>query len=133
MAQTKKKRSTKHRGNAAGMVEARGRTGRKLTEDEKKASAKASAKPGARKQDSFDRPPSWRGAANRSLIAVVIFVAILVLFFKQSAPQAIGLGAVMLLLYIPLSYYTDLVLYRRRLKQKGQTPPAKPKKDAKGE
>ena len=29
MAQTKKKRSTKHRGNAAGIVEARGRTGSK--------------------------------------------------------------------------------------------------------
>jgi hypothetical protein len=28
MAQTKKKRSTKHRGNAAGIVETRGRTGR---------------------------------------------------------------------------------------------------------
>ena len=35
MAQTKKKRSTKHRGNAAGVVEARGRTGRKLTDEEK--------------------------------------------------------------------------------------------------
>ena len=29
MAQTKRKRRTKHRGNAAGMVETRGRTGRK--------------------------------------------------------------------------------------------------------
>lgn len=126
MAQTKKKRSTKHRGNAAGVVETRGRTGRKLTEEEKKASAK-SGTAGGRKQDRFDRPPSWRGAANRSLIAVVIFVAVLVLFFKQNATAAISLGAVMLLLYIPLSYYTDQALYKRRLKQKGQTPPAKTK------
>ena len=45
MAQTKKKRSTKHRGNAAGVVEARGRTGRKLTEDEKRKNAAAGGKP----------------------------------------------------------------------------------------
>ena len=35
MAQTKRKRQTKHRGNAAGVVESRGRTGRKPTEAEK--------------------------------------------------------------------------------------------------
>ena len=29
MAQTRKRRQTKHRGNAAGMVESRGRTGRR--------------------------------------------------------------------------------------------------------
>ena len=34
MAQTKKKRNSKHRGNAAGIVETRGRTGRPLNERE---------------------------------------------------------------------------------------------------
>ena len=34
MAQTKRKRRTKHRGNAAGSIEARGRTGRKPTAEE---------------------------------------------------------------------------------------------------
>jgi len=38
MASTKKKRRTKHRGNAAGIVESRGRTGRKPADNEKKAS-----------------------------------------------------------------------------------------------
>ena len=36
MAQTKRKRRTKHRGNAAGSIEARGRTGRKPNETERK-------------------------------------------------------------------------------------------------
>ena len=36
MAQTKRKRRTKHRGNAAGSVEARGRTGRKPTDQERR-------------------------------------------------------------------------------------------------
>ena len=35
MAQTKRKRQTKHRGNAAGVIETRGRTGRKPTAAEK--------------------------------------------------------------------------------------------------
>ena len=39
MAQTRKRRQTKHRGNAAGMVEARGRTGRKPTDAERKTLA----------------------------------------------------------------------------------------------
>ena len=112
MAQTKKRRSTKHRGNAAGMVEVRGRTGRKLTDDERGASAKGGSKQG--RLDRFSKPPSWRGAANRSVVAVVIFVAILVLLFKQSAAAAIALGGFLLILYIPMSYYTDLWLYRRR-------------------
>ena len=34
MAQTKKKRNSKHRGNAAGIFETRGRTGRPLNERE---------------------------------------------------------------------------------------------------
>ncbi len=112
MAQTRKKRSTKHRGNAAGVVENRGRTGRKLSDDERKPGAKRP------REDRFNRPPSWRGAANRSLIAVVIFVAVLILFFKQNASAAIALGGFLLLLYIPLSYYTDLWLYRRRMAKK---------------
>jgi hypothetical protein len=39
MAQTRRKRQTKHRGNAAGVVESRGRTGRKPTPGEKSGDA----------------------------------------------------------------------------------------------
>lgn len=129
MAQTKKKRSTKHRGNAAGVVETRGRTGRKLTDEEKGKNAAASGK-GAPRGDRFDRPPTWRGAAQRSLIAVFIFIAVIVLIFKQSAAPAVALGAALLILYIPMSYYMDLWLYRRRLAKKAQGGSGKPKKGA---
>ena len=44
MAQTKRKRQTKHRGNAAGVVESRGRTGRKPTAAEKSGDARALAR-----------------------------------------------------------------------------------------
>lgn len=119
MAQTKKKRrSTKHRGNAAGMVESRGRTGRPVEP------AKGKGKPaaGAKAADRRDRPPSWRGALNRSIVAVVIFVAVLVLLLKQPVTSALIIGVAMLAFYVPLSYATDRWIYRRRLAKRGMAP-----------
>ncbi|HVP03441.1 MAG TPA: hypothetical protein VMT10_12800 [Solirubrobacteraceae bacterium] len=129
MAQTKRKRRTKHRGNAMGVVEARGRTGRKLTDQERKAASGKGAGKRSPREDRFNKPPTWRGAINRSLIAVVFFVALLVLIFKQPAAQVLSLAAVLLVLYVPLSYYTDLWLYRRRL-AKAEKARAKAGKEA---
>ena len=54
----------------------------------------------------------------------------IVLLFKQSAAPAVALGVALLLVYIPMSYYTDLWLYRRRQAKKLQERGGKPKKDA---
>ena len=116
MAQTKKKRRTKHRGNAAGIVETRGRTGRKPTAAERKADAKLSAREA--RLDRFDRPPTWRSAANRALVAAVLFVIVIVIAFDRPMSEAIALAGFMLLLYIPLGYYTDMLMYRRRQAKK---------------
>ena len=123
MAQTRKKRSTKHRGNAAGIVETRGRTGRKLTDAERKSAAQSGSRFG--RQDRFAKPPTWRSAANRSLIAVVIFVAVLILFLGQEPAASFGLGGFLLILYIPMSYYPDLWLYRRRQRKEAEAGRAK--------
>jgi hypothetical protein len=114
MAQTKRKRATKHRGNAAGMIEARGRTGRKPTETERKAAA-ASGKGGA-KPNRFDKPPSWRGSLNRALVAVVAFAVLLLVVpgFNVKPVAIIPLAAVMLVIYVPMGFYTDQYMYRRR-------------------
>jgi hypothetical protein len=116
MAQTKRKRKTKHRGNAAGMIESRGRTGRPLTPEEKTADAKAKAR--AARVDRLNSPPTWRGAMNRAAIATVIFIVALLLLFKEGIAQTLGLAGFIFLLYIPLGYYTDLYLYRWRQKRK---------------
>jgi hypothetical protein len=116
MAQTKRKRKTKHRGNAAGMIETRGRTGRPLTPAEKTADAKAKAR--AARVDRLNQPPTWRGAINRAGIATVIFVVALLLLFKEGIAQTLGLAGFIFLLYIPLGYYTDLYLYRWRQRRK---------------
>jgi hypothetical protein len=114
MAQSTKRRRSKHRGNAAGMVEARGRTGRKPGEDERKPAK------GAARANRFDRPPTWRSAFNRALVAIVFFVLLVVLLFDQPIPSAIALSGVMLLIYVPMGYYTDMWLYKRRQRQKAE-------------
>jgi hypothetical protein len=72
----------------------------------------------------YDRPPTWRGAFNRALIAAaVLFVLGLVLL--GGAAQAIIYFVFALLAYTPISYYTDLWLYRRRQRSKQRRPSGK--------
>jgi hypothetical protein len=114
MAQTKKKRQTKHRGNAAGQVEARGRTGRKLSEDERGArGGRLDAR--ARRLQRLDAPPTWRGALQRAGIATAFFLLLLIVFFRdQPLVGKLFIAVFMLLVYVPMGYYTDLFIYRRR-------------------
>ena len=114
--QSRKRRQTKHRGNAAGMVETRGRTGRKPTGSEKAKDPKAAARQA--RIERFDRPPTWRSALNRAAIAAVLFVVAVIVVIGQDPATAVSFGAVMLVLYVPMSYYTDLLIYNRRQKKK---------------
>jgi hypothetical protein len=62
------------------------------------------------------REPSWKSASQRAALAALVFGALLVLAFKTKIPQAISLTALVFLFYIPLGYYTDQFIYRRRVK-----------------
>jgi hypothetical protein len=118
MAQTKKKRSSKHRGNAAGQIEARGRTGRKPTLEERKASDKELA--AQKRRDRFMQPPTWRSAANRAAIAAIVFGLLLVLLFDTEPLRAIPLTLFVFIFYVPLGYYTDQLVFRRRAKSEAK-------------
>ena len=120
MAQTKKKRRSKHRGNAAGVIETRGRTGRPPTAAERKVSEKKLA--AQRRRDRMMREPSWNAAAKRAGLAAIVFGLLLVFAFQTAIAQAISLTAVVFLFYIPLGYYTDQFIYRRRVKQEARKP-----------
>src|SRR5829696_2521955 len=121
MAQTRKRRQTKHRGNAAGKVESRGRTGRRPEASERGTSdPKADAR--AKRLARLDQPPTWRGALNRAAVAAALFGGLMIAIGNAIA-AAVSLAAVMLLLYIPLSYYTDMLIYRRRQKKKAEAKP----------
>ncbi len=122
MAQTKRKRQTKHRGNAAGVVEARGRTGRKPTDAEKSLTAKASAEKKARSRAKVrpEAPPTWRGASIRAVFAAVLMLAMLLIFNLTKPLAALELFPIVILLYIPVSFYSDRWLYARRQRRKGR-------------
>lgn len=119
MAQTRRKRRTKHRGNAAGVVESRGRTGRKPTAAEKSGDARALAREREQKHDRRDRPPTWRGAFIRAMFAAVLMLLIVIVVFNQPN-QAIALFPIVLAMYVPISYYTDKWIYDRRQRNKAK-------------
>jgi hypothetical protein len=117
MAQTRRRRRTKHRGNAAGVVEARGRTGRKPTAAEKGGTGAGRARES--RLERINRPPTWRGAFYRAMAAAVLLLLVSLLLIKKPA-QAIALFPIVLLMYLPISYYTDLWMYRRRQRNRAR-------------
>lgn len=133
MPQTRRRRKTKHRGNAAGMIEARGRTGRKPTAAEKKGPTRGGSSAPAAKVNRLNRPPTWKGAVLRSMAAAVVMLLLgIVLTGKPS--QVIALFPIVLLLYIPISYYTDSWLYKRRRRQTAiAAQRAKPQRASEGD
>jgi hypothetical protein len=114
MAQTKRKRRSKHRGNAAGTVEARGRTGRPPSEDEKKKQQRTDAR-----EKRLNTPPTWRSSMTRAGFAAVILFGFLVLTTKNhNIGIALGFALAALALYVPAGYYLELHLFRRRQRKK---------------
>jgi hypothetical protein len=119
VAQTKRKRRSKHRGNAAGQIEARGRTGRRPTAEENKKATRQSAR-----EARMSKPPSWRSAfLKAALMAGLLFVFISIGLFGQNTEPAQGviLALFALLFYTPIAYATDSFVYKRYLKRQGQS------------
>jgi hypothetical protein len=123
MAQTKRKRRSKHRGNAAGTIEARGRTGRKPTADERKTRGGSAAAGDRRLAE-----PTWSGAAMRAGFAsVMLFVLFSVGLTgaKQNVFTSLILAALAFLIYVPLGYKIDHFFWRRRMAKAGLPLPVK--------
>jgi hypothetical protein len=112
MAQTRRRRTRKHRGTPAGTIDRAGRTGRPRTAGEAKQIAQR------RREERLNREPTWRGAVNRAAIAAALFGVLVILLFGQAVAQGVVLAALMFLLYIPLSFATDTMIYRFRQRRK---------------
>jgi hypothetical protein len=119
MAQVKRKgkRTRKHRGNAAGIVQkpAGGSAPGAKRRPQSKAEIRAEAR--QRRVDRLSRPPTWKGAVQRAGIAAAMFAVLVVIVFKENPATAVALSAFMLVVYIPLSYTTDRALYNWRQKK----------------
>jgi hypothetical protein len=50
-----------------------------------------------------------------------VFAVLVVLVFQKTIPEGMGLGAFMFLLYIPLGFVTDTMIYRYRQRKKAGT------------
>jgi Flp pilus assembly protein TadB len=115
MAQTRRKRRTKHRGTPAGTIEARGRTGRPLAPEERKKQDRVSAR-----EKRLNTPPTWKSSITRALLASGLVFVFLLLTSKghNKLATAVIIAVVAMVIYVPAGYYLELMLYRRRQRRK---------------
>jgi hypothetical protein len=112
VAQTKKKRRKKHKGTQGGRIDTKRRS-RPRSREEAKAQAR-SRRSGGKGAAKVDAPPTWKSSINRGLIAALIFTALLLAIFHRPLGASLGLGAFMLIFYIPAGYYIDMMMWRKR-------------------
>jgi Flp pilus assembly protein TadB len=118
MAQTKRKRRSKHRGTAAGTIEARGRTSRPPSADQRKKLDRASAR-----EARLNQKPTWSSSLKRAALAAAFMFAFLLLIGKgkNRVVSAVALAAFALVIYVPAGYYLELWMWNRRQRRKAQT------------
>ncbi|HET9718637.1 MAG TPA: hypothetical protein VFP55_01015 [Solirubrobacteraceae bacterium] len=119
MSQTKRKRRTKHRGNAAGSIEARGRTGRPPSADEKKKADRNRVR-----EERLMKEPTWNQSFRRAgLAAGLMFVFLLLTdHTKHGSPiiTAVVFAIIAMVIYVPAGYYLERYLWRRRMLKMGR-------------
>jgi Flp pilus assembly protein TadB len=118
MAQTKRKRRSKHRGTAAGTIESRGRTGRRPTPAEQKKIDAAQ-----RRESRGMREPTWNAAFLRAILAAVLlfaFTQIGLLGDSLSVAGGLALALLSVVLYVPLGYVFDRWVYNRRMRSQAK-------------
>jgi Flp pilus assembly protein TadB len=120
MAQTRRKRRTKHRGTPAGTIQARGRTGRPPTPEERKKQSRTDAR-----ERRLNTPPTWKGSATRGALAAILLFVLFAFLGRGKDPlvSAAIFAVFALALYIPGGYYMETWMYRRRQRRNQQTTP----------
>ena len=111
MAQTRKRRRRKHRGTQGGRIDTK-RRGRPRTRAEAQQRARSK-----RSTPRSDLPPTWRTAIVRGGVISALLVATL-LVFGRPIPASIAFGVLMLGFYIPMGFYIDRFMWRRRQRAK---------------
>jgi hypothetical protein len=112
MAQTRKRRRRKHRGTQGGGIDRRGPRGRPRTRQEAQARARQKRKGAV---DRRDRPPTWQSAFNRAALGAALFFVLAMVLLKQTLAGALAISVLMMAFYVPLGYYVDRFLWRRRI------------------
>lgn len=114
MAQTRRKRRTKHRGTAAGTIATRGRTGRPPTEKERKSQSRTEAR-----ERRLSTPPTWKNSSTRAgLAAALMFAFVLLTDKKHQIAPAVLFALFAFVIYVPAGFYIEQFLYHRRQRKK---------------
>jgi magnesium-transporting ATPase (P-type) len=114
MAQTKRKRQTKHRGTAAGQVTNRGRTSKPPTADAVKKQKRDQAK-----VSRLTKKPTWSSAALRSGLAA-LFICIFLLVTTHKPATSVLFAAIAAIIYVPTGFYFETIMWRRRMRKQGR-------------
>jgi hypothetical protein len=114
MPGNQKPRSRKHRGTQTGSI-TRAQRSRPRSRQEAMAQARSRKSSGKRKQpvDRRDIPPTWRAATIRGILIAVVLFPISVLIGQEPA-QAAVLSVIAAVFYVPLGFWTEQFMYRRR-------------------
>lgn len=113
MAQTKKKRRRKHSGTQAGTVQRRPVERKPQTKEERRELARR------RRAERLERPPTLRASAGRAALAALLFGLVVTLVLERPLLGALPLVVLTFLIYIPIGYLIDLMIYRRHQRRKG--------------
>ena len=114
MPGNQKPRQRKHRGTQTGSV-TRAQRSRPRTRQEALAQARSRGSKGARKPvDRRDLPPTWGGAAIRAAVIAALLFPLSLLLMDQTAGGALVLSVIAFVFYVPLGYYFEQFIYRRR-------------------
>ncbi len=127
MAQTKKKRRRKHRGTQGGRIDTRPTKPRNRAEAKARANTRRSGggskkrqRPAAGMGSRQLEPPTWSGAIKKGGLAAVFFFVLIAFVFGRGPAGAAGVAALMLLFYIPMSYFVDQFFFNRQLRKAQQ-------------
>ncbi len=73
------------------------------------------------------QPPSWRRVAKRGAIFLPIFIATVILIGGKhmTASAAVAQAVILIVLFVPFSYFLDSMVWRSYQKKLGQRPAAK--------
>jgi hypothetical protein len=115
MAQTKRKRRTKHRGNAAGAVEVRGHTAKPRDSDRRPA--RAGKGPVDKRTGRELKPPTFQSSLIKAGVGALVLFALFAFINKSgSTGGAAAMALVAFVLYTPIMFLTDRWVYNRKLK-----------------
>ena len=112
MAQSRSKRRRKHRGTQAGTIETPSHRSGKAT------ASRATSNSRTRAQRQM-KPPSWKSSAYKAGAAAIVFALLSTVVFhnKNSAPTIIITCVFVFFIYLPVAYWTDKAMYKRRLQK----------------